>query len=83
MSPCDSAPCVNGGKCLKDGDSFNCKCPSGYKGERCENKGMQTVYKLWYAKGLSYIIMYMAVMYYLYNKNDRENVQMHHVFAIK
>ena len=41
VSPCDSGLCENGGECLNVGDSFECKCPSGYSGKRCENKGMK------------------------------------------
>ena len=39
VSPCDSAPCENRGGCLNVGDSFECECPSGYSGKRCQNKG--------------------------------------------
>ena len=43
VSPCDSGLCENGGECLNVGDSFECKCPSGYSGKRCENKGMKKI----------------------------------------
>ncbi|XP_061575412.1 protein jagged-1b isoform X2 [Cololabis saira] len=36
-SPCDSAPCVNGGLCVeKDGRTVTCNCPGGYSGAFCE-----------------------------------------------
>ena len=39
--PCDSGPCENGGECSNVGDYFECKCPSGYSGKQCQNKGMK------------------------------------------
>lgn len=38
---CDENPktCLNGGKCTsitKDEGSFECECPTGFKGKRCE-----------------------------------------------
>ena len=41
VSPCDSGPCENGGECSNVGDSFECKCPSGYSGKQCRDKGMK------------------------------------------
>ncbi|KAM6434636.1 basement membrane-specific heparan sulfate proteoglycan core protein isoform 6-T6 [Liasis olivaceus] len=36
-SPCDRRPCQHGGQCLLTGEyEFQCLCPDGYKGERCE-----------------------------------------------
>ncbi len=46
VSPCDSEPCENGGECLKDGDSFNCKCLSGYKGKRCQDEGIRKTFRM-------------------------------------
>ena len=43
VSPCDSKPCENGGECSNVGDSFNCKCPPGYRGKRCQNEGMEEI----------------------------------------
>nr|XP_057935237.1 protein jagged-1 isoform X1 [Doryrhamphus excisus] len=35
--PCDSAPCLHGGKCMeKDEGTATCNCPFGYSGIRCE-----------------------------------------------
>ena len=44
MSPCDSEPCTNGGKCSNVGDNFECKCPLRYKGKRCETDGNEITY---------------------------------------
>ncbi|CAB4021859.1 von Willebrand factor-like, partial [Paramuricea clavata] len=35
-TPCASAPCYNGGSCTNVGDSFECRCPSRFLGDRCE-----------------------------------------------
>ena len=35
-TPCASAPCYNGGRCTNVGDSFECRCPAGFLGDRCE-----------------------------------------------
>ncbi|XP_026579671.1 basement membrane-specific heparan sulfate proteoglycan core protein-like, partial [Pseudonaja textilis] len=36
-SPCDRRPCQNGGQCLLTGEyEFQCLCPDGFTGERCE-----------------------------------------------
>ena len=37
--PCHSSPCLNGGTCRNDGESFSCTCFLGYEGNRCENEG--------------------------------------------
>ncbi|XP_028410566.1 IgGFc-binding protein-like [Dendronephthya gigantea] len=40
-APCASAPCYNGGTCTDiDSSSFECRCPAGYIGARCENKDL-------------------------------------------
>ena len=40
-TPCASAPCYNGGSCTNVGlDSFECRCPAGFLGDRCEIEGM-------------------------------------------
>ena len=38
QSPCSEMPCVNGGSCiaLYSGEDFECSCPPGYKGQKCE-----------------------------------------------
>ena len=30
------SPCVNGGICVPNGDSYLCACPAGYSGDNCE-----------------------------------------------
>ncbi|XP_019737589.1 hyaluronan-binding protein 2-like isoform X2 [Hippocampus comes] len=32
---CEPNPCKNGGRCIKDGDDFDCECPSGFRGRFC------------------------------------------------
>ncbi|XP_070697711.1 hyaluronan-binding protein 2-like [Pempheris klunzingeri] len=34
-SLCEPNPCRNGGKCIKDGNDFDCECPLGYRGRFC------------------------------------------------
>ncbi|XP_078071334.1 pikachurin isoform X2 [Mustelus asterias] len=34
--PCVSTPCVNGGICLPHHDAFECDCPLGFDGLRCQ-----------------------------------------------
>ncbi|XP_030840979.1 neurogenic locus notch homolog protein 3-like [Strongylocentrotus purpuratus] len=36
--PCESTPCQNGGFCDSVEGTFTCTCPSGYFGERCQEK---------------------------------------------
>ncbi|XP_069096158.1 basement membrane-specific heparan sulfate proteoglycan core protein isoform X2 [Pleurodeles waltl] len=38
-SPCDRMPCLHGGRCMPAGEyEFQCLCPDGFKGDRCETK---------------------------------------------
>ncbi|XP_061545950.1 hyaluronan-binding protein 2-like [Phycodurus eques] len=32
---CEPNPCKNGGQCIKDGNDFDCECPSGFRGRFC------------------------------------------------
>ncbi|XP_033632271.1 sushi, von Willebrand factor type A, EGF and pentraxin domain-containing protein 1-like [Asterias rubens] len=36
IDACESAPCQNGGLCVRDGASFYCGCPPGFAGSLCE-----------------------------------------------
>jgi hypothetical protein len=39
---CESNPCSNGGTCLDRVGEFQCICPSGYAGSRCETQVFYT-----------------------------------------
>ncbi|GFS40626.1 EGF-like domain-containing protein, partial [Nephila pilipes] len=34
--PCSGSPCLNGGICRVERDSFQCDCPTPYSGNKCE-----------------------------------------------
>ena len=36
LNPCSSSPCINEGKCVENGTSYECKCPWGWTGLTCE-----------------------------------------------
>ncbi|XP_006901189.1 PREDICTED: delta-like protein 3 [Elephantulus edwardii] len=38
--PCDRNPCANGGSCTETPGSFECACPRGFYGLRCEVSGV-------------------------------------------
>ncbi|XP_076399123.1 delta-like protein 3 [Peromyscus maniculatus bairdii] len=38
--PCDGNPCANGGSCSETSGSFECTCPRGFYGLRCEVSGV-------------------------------------------
>ena len=35
-NPCLTKPCLNGGECIADGASYQCRCTLGYDGEKCD-----------------------------------------------
>lgn len=35
-NPCQPNPCEYDGQCIASGTSYDCSCPPGRKGERCE-----------------------------------------------
>ena len=35
INECDSAPCLNEGRCEDSLDAFHCDCPSGFDGDLC------------------------------------------------
>ena len=37
-NPCQSSPCMNGGKCFSNESSHICSCPVGLSGHRCEER---------------------------------------------
>ncbi|XP_075392762.1 delta-like protein 3 [Tenrec ecaudatus] len=39
-NPCDGNPCANGGSCSETQGSFECACPRGFYGLRCEVSGV-------------------------------------------
>ncbi|KAG7230084.1 hypothetical protein INR49_009804 [Caranx melampygus] len=34
-SLCEPNPCQNGGECIRDGNNFDCQCPTGFRGRFC------------------------------------------------
>lgn len=36
LSVCEPNPCSNGGKCIKDGNNFDCVCTEGFSGRFCK-----------------------------------------------
>lgn len=46
VSVCEPNPCSNGGKCIKDGNNFDCVCTEGFSGRFCKVGN----YSLFYSK---------------------------------
>lgn len=46
-SPCDSEPCLNGGSCETQDDSYTCECPSGFLGKHCERGTCHSGSRTW------------------------------------
>jgi hypothetical protein len=63
-SSCASAPCCNGGTCRNVDSSFECSCPAGFMGERCEIEG-----KLKYKKNARDSILTFTEILYLKQLN--------------
>ncbi|XP_078384110.1 uncharacterized protein LOC144666576 [Oculina patagonica] len=40
---CDSNPCLNNGTCNEHANGFNCSCPLGFAGERCQDDFTSTL----------------------------------------
>ena len=38
VNECESSPCLNGGTCIDDVNSFTCRCPDGYYDQLCTSK---------------------------------------------
>ena len=38
ISPCQSSPCIRGGKCNVQSDGYSCDCLLFYSGRHCEGK---------------------------------------------
>ena len=36
VNECESSPCLNNGNCSDWINAFNCSCPPGFAGNRCE-----------------------------------------------
>jgi len=38
VNECESSPCLNGGTCIDEVNSFRCQCPDGYYDQLCTSK---------------------------------------------
>ena len=41
VDDCAEKPCVNGGKCVDDVNSYRCECKPGYGGKNCQTGNFQ------------------------------------------
>jgi hypothetical protein len=41
VNSCTTFPCLNNGVCIQNPGSFNCVCPAGFTGNRCQT-GLET-----------------------------------------
>ena len=36
VNECEPNPCLNGGSCTEEGDSYTCQCADSFTGDDCE-----------------------------------------------
>ncbi|KAI4892118.1 hypothetical protein NFI96_017894 [Prochilodus magdalenae] len=60
VHPCADSPCANSGVCLPKHDGYECDCPLGYKGKRCQSA----------VSGVVEIPQFTGRSYLMYNSND-------------
>ena len=46
INECQSAPCLNGGTCNDELDSYTCTCDVGYTGLHCEISMFHNIHKI-------------------------------------
>ena len=46
VGDCASRPCMNGAMCVDGVNSYNCICPAGYDGSRCETGKVVSIVSL-------------------------------------
>ena len=49
LNACDSSPCINGGTCANNDESYGylCSCKSGFSGQQCEIIGNVFFHPAW------------------------------------
>ena len=45
-SPCRNPPCLNGGHCIDENQSFGCVCADGYQGMMVHTSALANLYEL-------------------------------------